>query len=80
MSSNKAYLYPARDRQNHRVTRMVKKVLIDRRTNRTIGVKFVKHNRIISVFVNKEVILCAGAIGSPQLLMLALDQPNICAR
>ncbi|KMQ87806.1 glucose dehydrogenase [Lasius niger] len=73
MSSNRAYLYPARDRNNLHVTHrsMVRKVLIDRRTNRAIGVEFTKYGRIISVFARKEVILCAGAIGSPQLLMLS---------
>lgn len=73
MSSNRAYLHPARDRPNLHVTHesMVRKVLIDRRTNRTIGVEFVKNGRIIRVFASKEVILCAGAIGSPQLLMLS---------
>ncbi|KAL6259285.1 hypothetical protein P5V15_009204 [Pogonomyrmex californicus] len=73
MSSNRAYLHPARNRQNLHVTHysMVTKVLIDRHTNRAIGVEFIKHNRSIRVFARKEVILCAGAIGSPQLLMLS---------
>lgn len=73
MSSNRAYLHPARNRPNLHVTHgsMVRKVLIDHRTNRTIGVEFVKYGRIIRVFASKEVILCAGAIGSPQLLMLS---------
>ncbi|XP_039314253.1 glucose dehydrogenase [FAD, quinone]-like [Solenopsis invicta] len=73
MSSNRAYLHPARDRPNLHVTResMVKKILIDQRTNRAIGVKFIKNSRIIQVFASKEVILSAGAIGSPQLLMMS---------
>ncbi|KAL6438231.1 hypothetical protein ACFW04_004437 [Cataglyphis niger] len=73
MSSNRAYLYPIHNRKNLHVTRqsMVRKVLIDRRTNRAIGVEFTKYGRIISVLASKEVILCAGAIGSPQLLMLS---------
>ncbi|XP_050464724.1 glucose dehydrogenase [FAD, quinone]-like [Cataglyphis hispanica] len=73
MSSNKAYLYPIHNRKNLHVTRhsMVRKVLIDRRTNRAIGVEFIKYGRVISVLASKEVILCAGAIGSPQLLMLS---------
>lgn len=73
MSSNRAYLHPARDLRNFHVTResMVRKLLIDRRANRTVGVEFVKHGRINRVFARKEVILCAGAIGSPQLLMLS---------
>lgn len=73
MSSNRAYLHPARNRRNLHVTResMVRKVLIDHRTNRAIGVEFVKHDQIIQVFARKEVILCAGTIGSAQLLMLS---------
>ncbi|KAG5313397.1 DHGL dehydrogenase, partial [Acromyrmex insinuator] len=73
MSSNRAYLHPARNRRNLHVTResKVKKILIDHHTNRAIGVEFIKHRRNINVFASKEVILCAGAIGSPQLLMLS---------
>ncbi|KYN16693.1 PREDICTED: glucose dehydrogenase [FAD, quinone]-like [Trachymyrmex cornetzi] len=73
MSSNRAYLHPVRNRRNLHVTSesKVKKVLIDHHTNRAIGVEFIKHRRIIRVFASKEIILCAGAIGSPQLLMLS---------
>jgi len=73
MSSNRAYLHPARNRRNLHVTResMVKKVLINRHTNRAIGVEFIKHRQITRVFASKEIILCAGAIGSSQLLMLS---------
>ncbi|XP_072763169.1 glucose dehydrogenase [FAD, quinone]-like [Anoplolepis gracilipes] len=73
MSSNKAYLRPTHDRNNLHVTHdsVVRKVLIDHRTKRTIGVELIKYGRIISVRASKEVILCAGAIGSPQLLMLS---------
>ncbi|XP_025994629.2 glucose dehydrogenase [FAD, quinone] [Solenopsis invicta] len=73
MSSNRAYLQPIRDRSNLHLTveSTVTKVLIDRATNRAIGVKFVKNDKIIRVFASKEVILCAGAIGSSQLLMLS---------
>ncbi|KMQ87160.1 glucose dehydrogenase [Lasius niger] len=73
MSSNRAYLYPIHDRNNLHVTResIVRKVLIDRRTKRTIGVELIKYGRIIPVRASKEVILCAGSIGSPQLLMLS---------
>ncbi|KYN16224.1 PREDICTED: glucose dehydrogenase [FAD, quinone]-like [Trachymyrmex cornetzi] len=78
MSSNRAYLHPARNRRNLHVTResRVKKVLINRHTNQAIGVEFIKHRQIIRVFASKEIILCAGAIGSPQLLMLSGIGPN----
>ncbi|XP_011053047.1 PREDICTED: glucose dehydrogenase [FAD, quinone]-like [Acromyrmex echinatior] len=73
MSSNRAYLNPVRDRNNLHVTleSMVTKLLIDPSTKRAIGVEFVKHKRTTRVIANKEVIVCAGAIGSPQLLMLS---------
>ncbi|XP_071650817.1 glucose dehydrogenase [FAD, quinone]-like [Temnothorax longispinosus] len=73
MSSNRAYLHPVYSRTNLYLTResMVTKVLIDRITNRAIGVAFVKNKKTIRVFAKKEVILCAGAIRSPQLLMLS---------
>ncbi|XP_076181609.1 glucose dehydrogenase [FAD, quinone] [Ptiloglossa arizonensis] len=72
MSSNKAYLF-GRKRPNLHVTKMsmVHKILIDKETKRAIGVQFVKNNRRITVYAKKEVILCAGAIGTPQLLMLS---------
>jgi len=73
LSSNKAYLLPKRNHKNLHlsINSLVKKILIDHDTNRTYGVKFRKYGRDISVFARKEVILCAGAIGSPQLLMLS---------
>ncbi|XP_071650818.1 glucose dehydrogenase [FAD, quinone]-like [Temnothorax longispinosus] len=73
MSSNKAYLHPVHGRTNLYLTResTVTKVLTDRITNRAIGVEFIKNKQTIRVFAKKEVILCAGAIRSPQLLMLS---------
>ncbi|XP_020290737.1 glucose dehydrogenase [FAD, quinone]-like [Pseudomyrmex gracilis] len=78
ISSNRAYLHPIRDRKNLYVTRrsIVNKVLIDRNTNRAIGVQLTKNQQTISVFARKEVILCAGAIASPQLLMLSGIGPS----
>ncbi|XP_011705648.1 PREDICTED: glucose dehydrogenase [FAD, quinone]-like, partial [Wasmannia auropunctata] len=69
MSSNRAYLHPIRDRKNLHITlqSMVTKILINS-TKHAVGVEFIKNNRTVHVFASKEVILCAGAIGSPQLL------------
>ncbi|KAG5330687.1 DHGL dehydrogenase, partial [Acromyrmex charruanus] len=73
MSSNRAYLHPIHNRKNLHVTfqSTVTKVLIDSSTNRSVGVEFTKKDQTIRVFASKEVILCAGAIKSPQLLMLS---------
>nr|XP_003705713.2 PREDICTED: glucose dehydrogenase [FAD, quinone]-like [Megachile rotundata] len=72
MSSNRAYLHNRRRRNLH-VTKMsmVHRILIDKKRKQAVGVQFVKYNRRITVYARKEVILCAGAIGSPQLLMLS---------
>ncbi|KAG7204870.1 hypothetical protein KM043_005270 [Ampulex compressa] len=72
MSSNRAYLH-RRHRKNLHVSKMsmVSKILIDPQSKRAVGVRFSKYGRTIEVFARKEVILSAGAIGSPQLLMLS---------
>lgn len=49
----------------------VTKILIDPQTKKTIGVEFVKKGRNRTVYAKKEVILSAGTINSPQLLMLS---------
>lgn len=47
------------------------KILIDPQTKKTVGVEFVKKGKSRLVLVKKEVILSAGPINSPQLLMLS---------
>ena len=73
MSSNRAYLHLAKRRSNLFLTRssMAEKIIIDSKTNRALGVQFNKEHVSIKVRARKEVIVCAGAIGSPQLLMLS---------
>ncbi|KAG7204872.1 hypothetical protein KM043_005272 [Ampulex compressa] len=72
MSSNRAYLYSKR-RPNLFVSKksLVHKILINEDTKEAFGVRFKKNNEMITVYATKEVILCAGAIGSAQLLMLS---------
>ncbi|KAG7204871.1 hypothetical protein KM043_005271 [Ampulex compressa] len=72
ISSNKAYLY-SESRQNLFVSKnsIVKKVLINKKTKEATGVRFTKNEKVFTVYARKEVILCAGAIGSAQLLMLS---------
>lgn len=72
-STSKAFLRPTRNRQNLHVSMysQATKVLIDPRTKRSYAVKFKRNNRPHTVRVRREVILSAGAIGSPQLLMLS---------
>lgn len=49
----------------------VTKVLIDPKTKTARGIEYVKNKRVYQVRARKEVILSAGAFGSPQILMLS---------
>ncbi|XP_075222636.1 glucose dehydrogenase [FAD, quinone]-like [Lycorma delicatula] len=73
LSASKAFLRPIRSRKNFSVAKQARvlKILIDPVTNQTYGVQFVKNRKSYVVRVKKEVILCAGTLNSPQLLMLS---------
>ena len=70
-STARAYLAPARRRANLRVeTRaVVSRILLDE--GRAIGVEFRKQGQTRRVLARREVILAAGALASPKLLMLS---------
>nr|MBE5725233.1 putative glucose dehydrogenase [Cucujiformia] len=72
-STAKAFLRPVRLRKNIHVAleSHVTKILIDPTTKKAIGVEFVRYGRKQIVLARKEVILSAGAINSPQILMLS---------
>ncbi|XP_031636385.1 glucose dehydrogenase [FAD, quinone] [Contarinia nasturtii] len=72
-STNKAFLRPANHRPNLHITlnSFVQKILIDPITRNAYGVQFQRENKLFEVHSTKETILCAGAIQSPQLLMLS---------
>lgn len=70
-STSFAYLSEAKKRTNLDIkTKMlVEKVLLRDKT--AVGVQCLVRNKSTQFFANKEVILCAGAIGSPHLLQLS---------
>ncbi|KAK6170955.1 hypothetical protein SNE40_019233 [Patella caerulea] len=71
-STARAFLWPAvKSRKNlHVVTSAhVKKVII--KNKKAVGVEFYHQGTLKSVSVNKEIILSAGALSSPQILMLS---------
>lgn len=70
-SSNRAYLMPVKNRKNLHVIKhtMVTKLLMDGK--KVIGVEILRSNKKFEIFAKKEVIVSAGAINSPQLLMLS---------
>ncbi|CAH0713827.1 unnamed protein product, partial [Brenthis ino] len=72
-SSSRAYLHPINKRNNLHVskTSMVTKLILDSTKNKVIGVEFTKRGKKYKILAKKEVIVSAGAINSPQLLMLS---------
>jgi choline dehydrogenase len=72
-SAAKAFLKPVRHRPNlHILTgALVTKVLINRKTKEAYGVEYERFGKTYKVGVTKEVVVCAGPISSPQLLMLS---------
>ncbi|TMW51694.1 hypothetical protein DOY81_003186 [Sarcophaga bullata] len=73
-SSNRAYLYPIKGKRPNlhiRKYALVTKVLIDPQNKTAYGVIFESQGKSYQVLASKEVILSAGAINTPQLLMLS---------
>ncbi|XP_022128035.2 glucose dehydrogenase [FAD, quinone] [Pieris rapae] len=72
-STAKAFLRPVRLRQNLHIALFshVTKVLIDKDRKRAYGVEFIRDNKKQVVYAKREVILSAGAVATPQLLMLS---------
>lgn len=70
-NTGKAYVIPALSRPNLQVSTdsYVTKILIDSKVAN--GVEFTKNGRIFRARTRKEVILCAGVIKSPHILMLS---------
>ncbi|XP_014203589.1 glucose dehydrogenase [FAD, quinone] [Copidosoma floridanum] len=72
-STAKAFVRPISRRANFHLSLWshVTRLLIDPHTKRAYGVEFIRKGRREVVYARKEVILAAGAINSPQLLMLS---------
>ncbi|XP_071552854.1 LOW QUALITY PROTEIN: glucose dehydrogenase [FAD, quinone]-like [Panulirus ornatus] len=71
-STADAYVKPASTRPNLHVAlhTHVTKIIFDK-NKRAVGVRFKHRGKVNNVYARKEVILSAGSIGSPQLLMLS---------
>ena len=72
-STSKAFIRPARNRRNFSVSKhsLVHKIVIDPVTKQATAVRFEKKGKIYQVKATKEIILSAGSVNSPQLLMLS---------
>lgn len=72
-STAKAFLRPIRLRRNLHVAMHshVTKILIDPTTKQATGIEFFRNGKRHRIAATKEVIMSAGAINTPQLLMLS---------
>jgi choline dehydrogenase len=70
-SAARAYLHPARRRRNLEVLSRVMVTRIHVDGGRAVGVRYRQGSGSESVVTAREIILCAGAIGSPQLLQVS---------
>lgn len=72
-STNVAFLHPIHKRKNLFIKKKshVTRILFDATGRQAIGVEYYRRNKKYRVFARKEVIISAGAINSPQLLMLS---------
>lgn len=80
MSTAHTYLRPAMKRPNlHVVTEaMTRRVILD--GTRCTGIEYSRAGQVITEHAGREVILCAGAIGSPQILELSgIGRPEVLA-
>lgn len=70
-STAQAYLRPASDRDNLTVAtdNLVTGVIIE--NDRAVGVRYLHGGAVREARAGREVILCGGAVNSPQLLMLS---------
>ncbi|MBN9537681.1 MAG: GMC family oxidoreductase N-terminal domain-containing protein [Alphaproteobacteria bacterium] len=71
MSTARAFLKPALGRPNLRLETgiLVEKVVFEGR--RAVGVRFRQNGRLVEARARREVVLSAGAVGSPQILQLS---------
>ncbi|GAB1864334.1 Glucose dehydrogenase [acceptor] [Camponotus japonicus] len=78
-STAKAFIRPIQLRKNFHLSTWshVTRMLIDPKNKKVYGVEFIRNGRKKMVFAKKEVILSAGAINSPQLLMLSGIGPRM---
>lgn len=72
-STAKAFLRPIRLRRNLHIAMHshVTKIVIDPTTNQANGVEFFRNGKRHRIAASKEVIMSAGAINTPQILMLS---------
>ena len=70
-STAASYLHPAAERPNLTIETRARALGILFEGTRAVGVSVTRQDRPVELRADREVIVCAGAYGSPQLLMLS---------
>lgn len=72
-----AFLEPVASRKNLTITTGAhcRRILFE--GTRAVGVEYSKNGEVKRLLANKEVLLCAGAIGTPQILLLSGVGPKV---
>lgn len=70
-SSAAAYIHPNEDRANLYILANCNATKVCIENGRATGVEIIRNNEKLTVHAKSEVILCAGALQTPQLLMLS---------
>ena len=70
-SASRAYLWPARGRDNLRIVTHAQVLGLRFEGARAVGVDYLRRGKRRQATAAKAVVLCAGTFGSPQLLMLS---------
>ncbi|MGX7895361.1 GMC family oxidoreductase [Tsuneonella sp. HG222] len=67
----RAYLAPAKERANLRVETgaLVQRIVVE--SGRAVAVDYLQKRQALTAHAGTEIILCGGAIGSPQILLLS---------
>ncbi|MDE2462683.1 MAG: GMC family oxidoreductase N-terminal domain-containing protein, partial [Alphaproteobacteria bacterium] len=70
-SAASAYLRPALERSNLTVEShaLVSRILFD--GTKATGIEYVQRGQTVQVHANQEILLCGGAVNSPQILLLS---------
>jgi choline dehydrogenase-like flavoprotein len=70
-SSAAAYLHPVMDRPNLTVITHARVAKIKIKNGQTTGIQYIRKGKVKQITVAREVLLSAGALQSPQILMLS---------
>ena len=70
-SAARRYLHPARARGTVALETGVRVARILFEGRRATGVEYIQHGDLVRVYAEREVLLCAGAFNSPQILKLS---------